>query len=298
MPEIGETCGQIVELQSRRKFCIKQQQRCDRSIESFLARAEGYHSGLPQAERKRIFARAAKLRRAVEAGAADADAILVLASAASRSTWDQLREGAEKEMTALARALPVQDFVAGVKGFGHLGLAVIVGETGDLDNYANPAKLWKRCGLAVLEGKRQGNPGPSGSDEDRKAAWTQHGYNPSRRAQIWAFCDDVMFRAQWRGDRDEDGKDPKKSGKPVAVPAHPIGPYGEVYAERKAWMLARGLEPAHADKEARRYMTKRLLRNLWQAWRGGEEAKISVEPDPRVPPAADTREPLPNPPPP
>jgi hypothetical protein len=141
-----------------------------------------------------------------------------------------------------------------------LGLAVVVGETttdaGDLGSYANAGKVWKRLGLAVFDGRRQGNPGDGATKDD----WIRHGYVKHRRAEIWAFFSDTMFKHQWRGEKtDDDGN--------VIAPAHPIGPYGEVYAERKAWNLAREMTPGHADNEARRYMTKRVIRELWQAWR-------------------------------
>jgi hypothetical protein len=78
-----------------------------------------------------------------------------------------------------------------------------------------------------------------------------------------------MFRAQWRGEKD-------------GIAAHAIGPYGEAYGERKAWNLARGWTPGHAENDARRYMTKRLIRDLWRAWR---DARCDVESVPRVHPA-------------
>jgi hypothetical protein len=40
--------------------------------------------------------------------------------------------------------------------------------------------------------------------------------------------------------------------------------------------LAREWTPAHADNDARRFMTKRLIRDLWQAWR---EATLVVSPN-------------------
>jgi hypothetical protein len=271
---VSEACENLIERQRHRIFCIRQQQRCDRSIEALLARSSGYHTSLVPAERKALFSAAAKLRREIEGGKIDQFPAnsdlprLVIASAASRATWDQLRGDVEKRMIKLARALPAISFVHAVRGFGELGLAVIVGEAGDLGNYANPAKLWKRLGLAVFDGHRQGSPGEGATKDD----WIRHGYNRQRRAEVWVFCSDVLFRAQWRGAKDD-------------APAHPIGPYGEAYAERKAWVLARGWTPAHADADARRYMTKRLLRDLWRAWR---DAGSDLEPRLRVHPAEDT----------
>jgi hypothetical protein len=110
--------------------------------------------------------------------------------------------------------------------------------------------LWKRLGLAVIDGRRQGSPGTGASADD----WIAHGYSPQRRSQIWAFLDDMIVRAQWRGEKND-------------VPAHGIGEYGEYYGQMKALYIARDWKPAHADHAARRAMTKRLLRDLWRAWR-------------------------------
>lgn len=274
---VSTVCSELIERQRQRVFCIRQQQRCDRSIEAFLARRFGYDARLEPAERKKMFAIVAKLRRDVEAGKptdldsrGDALSQFIITSAKARESWDEMRSDVEKRMITLARELPVaSSFLPTVKGFGLLGLAVIVGEAGrDLSEYQNPAKLWKRLGLAVLDGRRQGSPGDGATAGD----WVQHGYNKQRRAQVWAFCSDTMFRAQWRGEKD-------------GVPAHPIGPYGEAYIERKQWVLARGWTPAHADADARRFMTKRLIRDLWRAWR---DADISLKPLVDVHPAEDT----------
>src|SRR5690606_39253792 len=142
-------------------------------------------------------------RKAVEAGgggqastgdhggdALSACVPIIIRSAAAREAWDKLRADTEKEMARLARTLPVWPWVESVEGFGAIGLAKIVGEAGDLSNYATKERLWKRLGLAVLDGMRQGNPGKAASAED----WTAHGYNPRRRAEIWMIADS-LFRA-------------------------------------------------------------------------------------------------------
>ena len=116
-------------------------------------------------------------------------------------------------------------------------------------------KWGKRLGLAVIDGQRQGNPGTNASADD----WIAHGYKASRRAEVYAFIDDVMFRSQWRGAKDD-------------APGYPIGPYGAHYARKKAEYTIRFADElhakAHAEKAARRYMAKMFIRDLWKAWRG------------------------------
>jgi hypothetical protein len=147
--------------------------------------------------------------------------------------------------------------------------------------------------MAVVDGRRQGDPGAKATSED----WIEHGYSKKRRGQVWAMLDDVMLRGQWRGDKDEDGADPKKTGKPVAAPAHAIGPYGEHYGRKKAEYISLNeqrayapladeilyrqknldkktraifesgrITPKHIDNRARRYMAKMFLKDLWTEW--------------------------------
>ena len=256
---LSATISALRDLQAQRRFCIKSISRCDRSIEAFIARTNGYSTDMDAKARKAAFARAAQFRREVEKDGGDqiADAAdgrtrsapvvhLILSSAASRYVWDQQRADVEREMEKLAKSLPVWPWVAAVRGLGAKGLAIIVGEAGDLANYATHSRLWKRLGMAVIDGERQ----------QRKAgieAAAAHGFNPSRRAEVWTIGDS-LFRAQWRGAKED-------------VPAHAIGPYGERYARRKAATEDRGWSLGHRDSDARRVMTKALIRHLWKEWR-------------------------------
>lgn len=267
-PSVGELCGQLMGLQRQRVFAIRMQGRCDRAVEAFIRTQLGYRTDMPEGERKKVSAEAKRTKKAVEQGegrkgTADIGlrpdvlstcSAVVLQTAASREGWDAMVGASEKHMRSLAQDLPGWPFCAQVKGISDLGLAVIVGEAGDLSGYPKHGHLWKRLGLAVIDGKRQGAPGTSASAED----WTRHGYKPARRAEVWAFLDDVMFRAQWRGEKDGE-------------PAHPIGPYGEKYARKKAEYLARD-DIAAPDRAARRYMTKCFIRDLWNAWRQAKAA--------------------------
>ena len=125
------------------------------------------------------------------------------------------------------------------RGFGFLGLAQIIGEAGDLANYANPAKLWRRMGLAPFGGKspsmwrREG--GLTAGD------WENIGYSPRRRSVMFVLGDS-MIKAS--------------------------GPYRELYLGRKAQEIAKAPDlPAMAHhRRAQRYMEKRLLLELWKSW--------------------------------
>lgn len=196
----------------------------------------------------------------------------------ARDTIEQHRILVEKRLTALAKDTPVAQWVEDTRGFGLLSCAGIVGEAGDLSKYANPAKLWKRMGLAVMpDGDRQRIV--SGD------AAIDHGYNPARRSLMWTIGDCIV-----------------KVG----------GPYREIYDQRKAYETAKNeageyadraarmlkqksfakttaafkcysagkLPPLHLHMSAKRYMEKRLLRDLWRAWR---LAILIVTPTGRLP---------------
>jgi hypothetical protein len=188
----------------------------------------------------------------------------VITSAENRKAWIDLRETAEKKLAAQAKALPVYGFAESIKGLGAVGLGCLVAEAGiPLGEYRTVSGLWKRMGLAVFGDKRQ----QKCRDEDEAEL---HGYSPHRRAEVWAFCSDCMFRHQWRGANEETGE-----------PARPNGPYGEVYAKRRAHTAPRVEATAHLSikdpkkwtngrchNDARRIMSKALLRDLWRVWRG------------------------------
>jgi hypothetical protein len=268
---LDDLCGQLMALQRDRIFAIRMQSRCDRAVEAYIRTRLGFVTDparMGDADRKKLAAEARRLKRSVEQAddqcgiAGEGQHIVVAACSAvilrnisARQMWDQMRADTEKEMRVLAKQLPAWEFVQTVKGVSDLGLAVIVGEAGNLGGYPKKGHLWKRLGLAVIDGKRQGNPGKNATPDD----WISHGYKASRRAEIYAFIDDVMLRSQWRG---------SKNG----APGYAIGPYGAHYARKKAEYLIRYADEAtgkgHAENGARRYMAKMFIRDLWKAWRG------------------------------
>lgn len=151
----------------------------------------------------------------------------------ARDSIETQRKLVEKRLAKLAKGLPVAPWVQGVRGVGLASLAAIVGEVGDLSCYSNPAKLWKRMGLAVMgDGTRQRKVG--GIDA------LDHGYSPSRRAVMWNIGDCIV-----------------RAG----------GPLKEIYDARKLIEAEHVETKAHAHNRAKRYVEKRFLRSLWAEWR-------------------------------
>lgn len=300
---IQEVVKELVSLQRRRQFSIKQKNRSERAIESLIASTMGFRLDANEKDRKLVFARAKAFRLTVEKGgegqeiggthqhhALSAIVPLIAISADNREPWIKLRKDVEANMQMVAAQLPpnVVAFARTVRGFGItslLPLAVLTAEAGiPIGDYRTVSGLWSRMGLGVKDGQRQGGWCNKEQLVNENGDPTLR-YSPKRRAEAWAFCSDSMFRGQWRGEAelDEDGEKSEKSGKPVVkvVPAHASGPYGLVYERRRMHTAPRFLATAHlsnkdrdkwtkgrCNNDARRLMTKALLCDLWREWNG------------------------------
>lgn len=144
------------------------------------------------------------------------------------------RKAVEKRLIKLASQLPIAGFIMNLRGVGLLSLAGIIGEAGDLSAYGNPAKLWKRMGMGLVDGERQRRVC------DAEAA-IKHGYSPSRRSHMWNIGSCII-----------------KAG----------GPLKDLYVERKEYELTKPetASKLHAHRKAQRYVEKRLLRDMWCEW--------------------------------
>jgi hypothetical protein len=249
-----ETIAMITVLYRDRKFAMEQRKRAGLALGAYLRGALGWRKDLPEKERKAIAARAAAITKDP---AGTPWETMVNAQVASIAPFEAVEKTNTKEMEQIARALPVwKAFGEEIRGFGAASLAAIIAEAGDLSNYDDKAKLWKRMGVAVLDGIRQGGLVKGAGAE----AWIAHGYNPMRRSVMWNIGD-TMLKAQIRKVKSDDGED---TGERTS-----LGKYGQSYLDRKVYELAREpeMQPIKAHRRAQRYMEKRLLKDLWQAWR-------------------------------
>ncbi len=189
----------------------------------------------------------------------------------------------EKRMEEISVQFPVAEWWCEESGRNLLGLAQIIGETGDLSNYADPSKLWARLCVSVENGQAK-----------KRRRGVDNGYNATRRSVSWRVSDS-LFKGQSQLVDKETGEVKREAG-----------PYRLVYDARKVREVEKaaeeGLEvrpaakiPAakaslyrsegHIHKRAMRYMEKRQLKHLWQAWRAAIE---QVEPIERLPPSEET----------
>jgi hypothetical protein len=325
-PDLAATIEDLRHRQRTRRFAMKSQMRQNNATLALVRSVIGWSPDNTEAQNKRINDRARLIVSTVEAREAAAQerrkraelvaegkrpngrepvdpkplndqdeevaqafGIVIRTAWSSRQPWDDLRFETEKQMEWLAQTLPVWEWVEGVRGFGAKGLAVIVGEAGDLSVYDDPAKLWTRLGVGLRNGRRQGDPGPRATKQD----WVDHAYSGRRRSESWNICQSLI-RGQWRG-----AKEDPETGE--LTEGHPLGRYGALYASRKTYRLERNeagayadaaaeaaekirksgktppkenlegrLTRKHIDNQARRDVEKRLLKHLWQAWRRQE----------------------------
>lgn len=175
---------------------------------------------------------------------------------------DAQRSVYEKALVKAVKRLPVYAWVKSVTGFGDISFATIVGECGDIGTYKSISAVWKRLGLAVINGKRQGAPGEGATKED----WIEHGYNKQRRSVSYVAREHVIgCMGKWR----------PEFGSDLADATY----YQRVYAERARYEAEKlGLPVTESDKgresykkhvamRAHRYVEKRLLKHLYLEWR-------------------------------
>ena len=261
-------CTSIQEMQVNRVAIIKAQIRINNATRAFVRHLLGWRFDMKEEERKKIANDAAKIVDAVEEGesvdpehykVASASTGFILASKQSRSAYDQLRADTEKSMINAVKELPVFEWAEQVRGFGSLDLAIIVGESGNLSNYSNPGKLWKRLGLAVFDGKSQ-----------RKCTNAEEairqGYNPRRRSAIWTLGDSLLKCSKSNPYRDLFDQRIKYEVE-KAGPDHPTIQCRGMKVNKKNGKEYESYS-IHARRRAQRYVEKRLIKDLWIAWRG------------------------------
>lgn len=299
------TIASITALHRQNAFACRQRMRINQATLSHIARNWfGYNTSLGTAERKTAMDAAAKLIKDIGKGLDHDAATIVHATALGTKPWDKIEKDTAKAMGKLAKQLPGYAFVQGVTGFGDVSFARIIGETGDLTpnanfagSYTNAAKIWKRLGLGVYEGHAQ-------RKSVNKEQAMEQGYSPWRRSVVWNAFDPVIrlqknggqvaVDAQYEFAADDDsdqlraeahepdvavddgngaGHEPGEAQKNTAGP----GPYYAIYATKKAEYLARGeagdaawVTKLHCDRAAKRYASKRMLRDLWNAWKLAE----------------------------
>lgn len=189
----------------------------------------------------------------------------------AQSVLEGHRKAVEKELAKLAKDLPAADFIEQARGISIGAYAGIVGEAGDIGSYKSVSALWKRMGLAVINGGRQ-----------RRVAGIEaldHGYAPERRAVMWNIGEGFVKQ----GDRyrrvylERILKEVEKARDEGLIVATTVKKTVESWEARKLGTpkLVKEIDPdihrsaGHIHNRAKRYAEKRFLRELYGAWRRG-----------------------------
>lgn len=183
----------------------------------------------------------------------------------SQKLCDEATKRHEKTMVQIVKDMPCHDWYISIAGCSSAGYAMILAELGDPRNYENPAKVWKRMGLAV---------GIDGEAHKNKFEGQEDGYSKRRRMIMYRIEDALvkngkeyrqiyLDRKSYELERDSQG-------------------YNRDYIEkRKSWMLQKYITSKEKIKNGRlpqfiialraqRIMSKELLKNLWVKWQNIE----------------------------
>lgn len=257
-------------LQAQRRTAIVIQSKIWRTIEAYVrVNVIGFSTFDDVEARAKACKEAEKIIKAAKEGEGEHDVVsLIVTSTEAAKPFDAMRLAAEKEMRKIARKSPLWPWAEGIRGLGDLGLSVILAEAGDPGKYSTVSKLWKRLGLAPIV---KGDKTQAASSWRMKGGlnaedWTNAGYNPKRRAEIYSCIDEPLFRQQSGNLDKETGEVTKEAG-----------PYRLVYDARRARTAETHPDwsKAQSHKDAMRIMTKQLIADLWSEWR---RASAAVEP--------------------
>ena len=244
----------LAELQVRRKFYIKLNVKQTNALEALARRALGWQYDIEDSERESLNKRAKRIiyaalvekdQKPEDQQVYDLIGIDITAVAAGLDATTKARHGIELEMKRIARSLPIYEWAKPIKGFGELGLAVLLAEAGNLSDYRKKGHLWKRLGLAPYNGQALSTWRRTGGLS--AAEWTEAGYSPTRRAEIFSCISDPLFRQQ----------------------TCTAGPYRDIYDQRRERFEERNPDSTkmHYHRDALRIMTKHLIKHTWQEWR-------------------------------
>lgn len=267
MPELSvpQIAAELQALQRQRAVFIKSRIMVANRLQAIVAGTLGYHSGMKESERAKSMAQAAKLIKDISNGVVASELHgLVMTHCVGIDEFVRMQDAIDKQTLKLVKQLPVAAWVGEPeqRGFGLPLLAVIIGETGDLNNYANPAKVWRRLGCAPWTHNGATHMGATWrcgkNGKLPKEEWEKFGYSPRRRSIAYLIGEGLV--KQNGGVRADEVIG--------ATEGPSVGPYRRRYDEAKALIAE-----AHPDYPKLRchlhgmlLATKLLLKNLWIEW--------------------------------
>jgi hypothetical protein len=261
-----EIIAELIHLQRDRAAYLKSRNSQQNRLRTLVASRNGYHSGLPKAERLKGQKEAQTLIDRITKGESHPLSLIVLDHSAGISRLLPTLNSLERQMEKLVANLSVAPWCdhPDQRGCGLKTIATVVGECGNLSLYSNPGKVWRRMSSAphTFNGKtlmgatwRSKKEGVLPSDQ-----WTEYGYCPRRRAICYNIAVSLL-----KGNRIK-AKDPI-TGKNTDEDTW-TGPYIARYETKKAEFA--DLHPDFSKKRCHLHglllTSKLLLKNLWIEW--------------------------------
>ncbi len=240
--QIADLFPIVSETYMARKDAQKMIFRLSNQSRSRVRRYLGWRYDLPTKESNAICKRAENIVKSVEAGeSTDTPTALMLvqyclAIAEAKKPMLKIIADCESYMKRNAEQFPAWERAKEIKGISEVRFMSIVGEAGDLSGYDNPAKLWKRFGLGLVNGESQRHD----KDPETNAA---HGYSKRRRSLMYSVGDGFIKISD--------------------------SPYRQVYLDRKEYEtdLNPDMTKMYRHLRAHRYMEKKFLKDLWIIWK-------------------------------
>lgn len=282
---MSEVVDEIRRLSRYRNVVLKSRIMIDNRLVATVATFLGYDSFQSEDDRERSYDQARAVIRSIRSGKEHELSGLVENAAAGSAGFDGVVDDLDKQLVKLAKQLPVAKWALekDQTGFGLKGLALIVGETGDLANYDSPGKVWRRLGCAPFTSREKtlmgstwkiGREGKLSAEE-----WTEFGYSPRRRSVVYVISE-ALLKSNGKFDRED------------RTPLW-IGPYRARYDQAKTDAIknrpewgaceckgsgktkgggkcsgcsGKGYKALRAHRHGMLLMGKLLLKNLWIAW--------------------------------
>lgn len=274
--EIKAVCAELRALHRRRTRCISARIRISNERLAYVALTLGYSAGLEEEERERLYEEARKVVKLVlEQGDPHQCSGIIVAMEHSVEGLSVEEAAYEKAMKKLVSQLPAADWAVHPKrkGFGLQSLATIIGECGDLTDYENPAKVWRRMGLApwTYNGKTlMGATWKSGRYGTLPAEqWELFGYSPRRRSIAYIIGENIVKQnddGPYRRMYDQE-KERKIADREFSKHLGCNGA-GVVNGKKCKGCDGAGVTKRRAHLHGMIRATKALLLDLWLDWHG------------------------------
>lgn len=277
-------CTQLRELQRQRVVNLKSRIMIENRLVASIATARGYNAGMEDKERLARFEAARKMIKAVMEGEGNDEtdnalAPLIRSTAVAIDGFDAMVGVLEREMVKIAKRLPVAAWVLRTeqKGFGLLSLAIVIAEAGDLNNYANPGKLWRMMASAPFEANGEIKMPSTWRYEGGLSAeeWTECGYNPRRRSIGYVIGENIV-KQNFLNKRDKrtatEGLIASNGELVSETEKGSAGPYRAryLYAKERAAKTHDDWKPLRCHRHGMLLAYKLLLKNVWCEWTGND----------------------------